>query len=238
MIKRPEHYLTKQRWYRVMNTIKLICSTLILIASSSVYADAINSDMNKDIRRMQHEWAQIKYTEKNNDVQEKKIAALSKEAVDIAGRYPTAAEPKIWAAIIVSTQAGIEGGLGALGLVTQAKELLEAAQKINPNALSGSAYTSLGSLYYQVPGWPLGFGDDDKAKANLEQARVLNPKGIDPNYFYGDFLLDQGEYAEAIKIFKVALLAPARPQRPVADAGRRDEIKVGIAKAKEYLEDD
>ena len=216
---------------------KLIFSILVLLMSSSLQAEAGKSAMDNDIQLMQHEWAQIKYKEKNEDAQEKKIAALSKTAVDIAGRYPNAAEPKIWAAIIVSTQAGIEGGLGALGLATKAKELLEAAKKINPNALNGSAYTSLGSLYYQVPGWPLGFGDDNKAKANLEQARALNPNGIDPNYFYGDFLLDQGEYAEAIKVLKVALNAPARPDRPIADAGRRDEIKEAIAKAKEYLED-
>lgn len=220
-----------------MYKTKLIFSILVLLISSSLHAEAGKSAMDKDIHRMQYEWAQIKYTEKNTYAQEKKIAALAQTAVDISGRYPNAAEPKIWAAIIVSTQAGIEGGLGALSLVTKAKELLEAAQKINPNALNGSAYTSLGSLYYQVPGWPLGFGDDNKAKANLEQARALNPNGIDPNYFYGDFLLDQGEYAEAIKVLKVALNAPARPERPVADAGRRDEIKEAIAKAKEYLED-
>jgi len=220
-----------------MNKIKLIFSILVLLISSSLHAEAGKSAMDNDIQRMQHEWAQIKYTEKDKDTQEKKIAALAKAAVDVAGRYPNSAEPKIWAAIIVSTQAGIEGGLGALSLVKQAKELLEAATKINPNALDGSAYTSLGSLYYQVPGWPLGFGDNNKAKANLEQARALNPNGIDPNYFYGDFLLGQGEYAEAIKVLKVALNAPARPDRPVADEGRRTEIKEAIAKAKAYLED-
>ena len=34
---------------------------------------------------------------------------------------------------------------------------------IDPKALDGSAYASLGSLFYQVPGWPIGFGDDKKA---------------------------------------------------------------------------
>ncbi len=38
----------------------------------------------------------------------------------------------------------------------EARASLEAALKIAPEALDGSAYTSLGSLYYQVPGWPLG----------------------------------------------------------------------------------
>ena len=75
-----------------------------------------------------------------------------------------------------------EGGLGALGLVKQAKASLEQALAIDPQALAGSAYTSLGSLYYQVTGWPLGFGDDDKAEAMLKQSLAINPDGIDPNY--------------------------------------------------------
>jgi hypothetical protein len=56
---------------------------------------------------------------------------------------------------------------------------------IDPRALQGSAYTSLGSLYYQVPGWPIGFGDDKRAEAMLLKALEINPDGIDPNYFYG-----------------------------------------------------
>jgi Tfp pilus assembly protein PilF len=48
-----------------------------------------------------------------------------------------------------------------------------------------------GALYYQVPGWPIGFGDKDKANELLKKALALNPDGIDPNYFYGDFLLKE-----------------------------------------------
>ncbi len=43
---------------------------------------------------------------------------------------------------------------------------------IDGSVLQGSAYTSLGTLYYQVPGWPIGFGDDEKAEELLEQARA------------------------------------------------------------------
>ena len=55
--------------------------------------------------------------------------------------------------------AGAKGGLSALNLVKQAKGLYESALKLQPDALDGSAYNSLGVLYYKVPGWPVGFGD-------------------------------------------------------------------------------
>lgn len=222
-----------------MTQMFLLLAMAFLSATAS--ADSENSltgnpVLDNDIRHLQQEWALIKYREKDKDRQLSRMEALAKQATDTSARYPGFAEAKIWEAIIVSTQAGIQGGLGALSLVKHSKELLEQAEKIKPDALGGSAYTSLGSLYYQVPGWPIGFGDDGKARAYLEQARALNPNGIDSNYFYGDFLIDQGEYNEAITVLEQALRAPERPDRAVADAGRREEIKQAIAKARQNLD--
>ncbi len=69
-----------------------------------------------------------------------------------------------------------------------------AGREKDPDALHGSIYTSLGTLYAQVPGWPLGFGDNDNAKAYFNKALEVNPAGIDPNYFYAQFLYDQHHY--------------------------------------------
>lgn len=193
---------------------------------------AITNDAKLDehIRSLQSRWAEIKYNSAES-AQEEQMKALAAEAQQVVASYPAYAEPKIWTAIILSTQAGFNGGLGSLGLIDEAKALLEAAQKINPSALDGSIYTSLGSLYYKAPAWPVSFGDNDKARAYLEQARALNPNGIDANYFYGDFLIEQGDYANAIAALKQALQAPARPGRELADQGRRKEIQDDIAKA-------
>ncbi len=106
---------------------------------------------------------------------------------------------------------------------------------IDPQALQGSAYTSLGSLYYQVPGWPVGFGDDDKAEALFKQALAIAPDGIDANYFYGDYLLDQERYDEAVKVLEHAAAAAPRPGRELADQGRQKEIATKLALAKAEL---
>jgi len=80
-----------------------------------------------------------------------------------------------------------------------------------------------------VPGWPIGFGSDDKARELLEKALALNPDGIDSNYFYGDFLYRQGDRDGARRVLQKALKAPPRPGRALADEGRRKEIESLLA---------
>ena len=130
---------------------------------------------------------------------------------------------------------GVEkGGLGALSLCKESRAALEQSLKLDPVALQGSAHTSLGSLFYQVPGWPIGFGDKDAAREHLTQALALNPDGIDPNYFMADFLHDSGKDKDALSYLDKAAQAPARPGRELADQGRRKEIE---ALRKAILED-
>ena len=106
----------------------------------------------------------------------------------------------------------------------EARSKLEKAEQVQPGAYGGSALTSLGALYYQVPGWPIGFGDKDKARSNLQAALKIDPDGIDTNYFYADFLYSEGDYAGAQRAAQRALAAAPRPGRELADKGRRGEI--------------
>lgn len=183
----------------------------------------------EEVGSLQQKWEQIRY-KTAPAAQEAQYEQLVAEAQKTAAANPNSAEILVWYAIIESTYAGAKGGLGALSHVKSAKKTLEQAIALNPDALSGSAYTSLGSLYYQVPGWPLGFGDDKKALEYLKKGLAVNPDGIDPNYFYGDYLFRQGDYAEAERALRKALQAPARPGRKVADEGRRGEIEQLLAK--------
>ena len=118
-------------------------------------------------------------------------------------------------------------------LAKQAKALYEEAIQLDGNVLDGSAYNSLGVLYYKVPGWPLGFGDKTKAQVLLQKALAINPQGIDPNFFYGEYLLETRRADEAVAYLERALQAPPRPGRPLADSGRRDEARALLARARD-----
>lgn len=183
-----------------------------------------------ELAAIQSEWAIANYSTPSGDAKVQAFAALAKRAAAFVAANPARAEPLIWQGIVLSTYAEARGGLGALKLAKQSRAALQAALDIDPRALEGSAYTSLGTLYFKVPGFPLGFGDKDQAAEYLRQALAINPQGIDANFFYGELLFEQHENERALEHLEKALRAPARRGRELADAGRRTQIEALIAK--------
>ncbi len=211
--------------------IRLKAAALIAFGAFLCNGATYAAPVDDAVADLQHEWETVKYQVPTKE-QEARFEALAAKARKVSVAFPDRAEPLIWEGIVVSSLAGAKGGLGALGLVKQAKTLYEGALRMQPEALEGSAYNSLGVLYYKVPGWPVGFGDKVKAQELLQKALAINPRGIDPNYFYGEYLIETGKPADAVAYLERALGAPARPGRDLADAGRRDEAKVLLAKAR------
>jgi len=211
--------------------MKLLAHVAIGVLSLGVTASAFAEGADALIT-IQKKWAECQYQSKDTDNQVYCLENLIKRNEEALKKEPNRQELKVWLAINKSSLAGADGGLGALSLVKDAKKLLEQVIEKAPETLDGSAYTSLGSLYYQVPGWPIGFGDDDKAEKMLLKALKMNPDGIDPNYFYGDFLAQDGRKEEAIKYLTRAQNAKPRPDRLLADKGRQQEISKLLGKLK------
>jgi tetratricopeptide (TPR) repeat protein len=203
-----------------MTLAKMLAFPLILALAGQAFA----STPEELIRPIQDQWAEIKYRQPEKQ-QPDLYHALAKKAHQLAEANPNMAEAFIWEGIVVSSEAGARGGLGALSLAKEAKRLLEESVKLDEKALSGSAYTSLATLYAKVPGWPIGFGDKKRAEELFRKSLSINPTGIDPNYFYAEYLIDQDRHGEAKRYLDAALKAPARPGRELADLGRRQEIQ-------------
>lgn len=196
----------------------------LLFAANTAFAET--TPLDASIEKLQHEWTKAYYQIPEKD-KEAAFEKLVKEAHEVTAANPGRAEPLIWEGIITSTLAKYQSIFSAGGTAKAARDLLLAAEKIDANALNGSALTSLGSLYYKVPRFG-SFGDHDKAREYLERALKVNPDGIDPNFFMGEFLAERGERAKALEYLKKALNAPARPGREDADAGRKAEIEAAI----------
>jgi tetratricopeptide (TPR) repeat protein len=197
----------------------------VLPAQAADAADA-------EVHRLQSTWEAIKFGVPEGDEQTKQMNALGDDADAVAAKFPDRPEVLIWDGIITSERASLASAFSALGLAKRARDILQNAYEMAPAKLDAGATTSLGVLYYRVPGFPIGFGDKAKARQLLEQAIKLAPTGLDAWYFYGDFLYEQKEYSKAAEVFHHALSIPPHPDRPVWDKNRRlviEERLAGIA---------
>lgn len=219
----------------MQNTTRLFYAVMAaLLLGMGPGVQAAPAAFDAELLAIQTDWATANYSVPENQ-REAAFDKLLARAAAFSKQYPQRAEALIWEGIVLSTAAGVKGGLGALGLAKQSRAKLDAALLIDANALEGSAYTSLGTLYHKVPGFPVGFGSDKKAQEYLRKALQINPDGIDPNYFYAEFLYDEDDYAGALKHLEKALKAAPRPGRTSADEGRRQDIQKLMAKVRKEL---
>jgi tetratricopeptide (TPR) repeat protein len=213
--------------------MRLVIAATVLMPAGAQAATS-NAAMEDDILAIALRWEHIKFVEDGAPDQFDDIDKLAKDAARLVAKYPGRPEPMVWQGIVTSEEAGMASMLHAMGYAKQARKILEKAYKLDPKALDAGAATSLGVLYYRVPGFPFGFGDNDQARSLLKEALTLAPDGMDANYFYADFLMTQHEYAAADKVLHHALALPERPDRPLWDQERRAVIKQLIAKAEAH----
>lgn len=197
---------------------------LVFVLLSAFAAPLLAESADESVQSLQRQWAQVQYRTPEKERADK-FAALTQRAQAATARYPQSAAVWAWSGIIRASHAGAIRGLSALSIVKAAKSDLEQAIAIDGSVLDGAAYTSLGSLYYHVPGWPIGFGDDKKARTFLLKGLEYGANDVDANYFYADYLFQQKDYTQALTYAERAEKIPADAQRPVASEGRLGEIK-------------
>jgi tetratricopeptide (TPR) repeat protein len=212
-----------------------LLSAIFLPAPAPAVYPADPQAMDGDVGHIESEWARIKYRVADHDEQLREIEALANEAAAIVARYPKRAEPLLWEGIVTSEEAAMAGMFRQLGLATAALRIFQQAEAIDPTASHGAVLMSIGVVYYRVPGFPIGFGDDRKARHYLETALAMDPDGLDANYFYGDFLIEQGDYAKAKSVLVHALGAAPNPARSIWDAGRRADVQALIEKVNHHI---
>jgi tetratricopeptide (TPR) repeat protein len=206
---------------------------VVLLAFGAMAVQAApGPSYDPDALKLALSWEKIKFNVDDPAEQLKQMDALGERADALAAQRPDATEVVIWDGIITSERAslyneqgGITGPVKALQFATRARDTLDRMEKKDPKAFDGGAPTSLGVLYYRVPGFPMGFGDKKKARHYLEEAVRNAPNGLDAHYFYADFLQEQGEYGKSAEILTQALTLPAHPERPIWDKNRRIVIQ-------------
>jgi tetratricopeptide (TPR) repeat protein len=204
----------------------------VVITAAALFAGApvLADEFDDGLAAIQQEWATANYRTVG-DERADAFAALVAHASAFREQYPSRAEALAWEGIVLSSYAGEVGAMSAMKYAKAARAALERAEKLDATALDGGIYASLGALYSKVPGGIVGFGDDEIAADYFTKALAVDGDNIDNNYFYGEFLLDQGEYARARAVLEHALAAPPVAGRMIFDEGRRGEIRTLLAVA-------
>jgi tetratricopeptide (TPR) repeat protein len=205
--------------------MKIKTFILLTLLSTQGLADSLPDTL----KRIESEWAGIYYglpKPKRHDaylVLLDKIEPLNKP-------YPNDANVIYWQGLVKACAADYKNPLSALRTIHEVRDLLTKAVAINPKVMNGVAYAILGEIYDKVPGWPIGFGDDEIAKKMLETALKISPDGMVSNYFYGDFLLTHDNEKAAESYFKKALNAPIRPDQAYADNQFKHKVERALKK--------
>jgi tetratricopeptide (TPR) repeat protein len=205
-----------------------IFGAAVILAAAPAFADSFDDGL----KSIQNEWAVANYQTADKAARSNAFLALVQHAAEFSAEHPERAEAVAWEGIVLSTYAGEVSAMSAMKYAKAARAALERAQKLDATALEGGIYASLGALYSKVPGGFVGFGDDELAAEYFEKALAVDADNIDNNFFYGEFLLDQGDYAQAVGVLEHALASPPVAERPVFDEGRRAEIRELLAVAR------
>jgi len=184
-------------------------------------ATAMAQTPDSSLFSLMQRWGNVEY-QMQGDAQLRAFEDLAGEVDTLARSQPDDSHVLTAQGVILASFAKAKGGLGALDLAKRARTVLERAITIDPQGEDGSAYVTLGALYQHAPGWPIAFGDDDKASQLLERAVAIRPAGIDTNFYYAQFLEDQGKDEEALSYAQRAVDGQPRAGRPSDEALRRE----------------
>ena len=219
--------LQKSEFTVIFVPMKQIFTIFLLVAVNFMPAHVKADALDLAVQKIESKWAHIHY----NVAKEQQESAYKQLLIEVKAlkvQHPDKAELIIQQAIIVASNAENINALNALNAIHHARDLLLRAIKLDPNASEGAAFVTLGSLYYMVPSWPIAYGDHDKAREMLKKALAIDPNTIDANYFYGDFLLSQGQQTEALTYFRRAVLIPVRATQVFADSQLHAQAKQAI----------
>jgi hypothetical protein len=204
----------------------LALSTLLPLATAAAPVDDAVAELQRD-------WEVIRYQTPAAE-REKRFEALAARAHQASERFPGRAEPLVWEGIIVSSWAGEKGGLGALSLAKQAKAMYEAVDRDRrPARSTDRPTTAWGSCTTRCPAGRSASATRTRQRDLIQKALAINPKGIDPNFFYGEFLIETKHPEEAVTYLetRAAGAAAARPpdrrrRAPRGDprAAREDQV--------------
>jgi tetratricopeptide (TPR) repeat protein len=124
---------------------------------------------------------------------------------------PNNTAANFWKAAAIGKQ-GLDIGISkALKNAHPMKDCLDIVLKKNEAYDNAGAHRALGRLYYELPGWPISFGDNKLAREHLQKAVDLSPKTVSNHVYLAQVLIKLGEKDQAKKELAFVKSQPVNP---------------------------
>jgi tetratricopeptide (TPR) repeat protein len=145
--------------------------------------------------------AQLKFYRAINDDDKKSRIIKYQESIDDSDKAiainPQSAPANFWRAAAIGKQ-GLDIGISkALKNAHPMKDNLEIVLKNDERYENAGAHRAMGRLYFELPGWPISFGDNKIALKHLQKAVELAPTSIANHIYLAQVLVKLGQKSEA-----------------------------------------
>ena len=117
-----------------------------------------------------------------------------------------------WKAVALGKLSEEKGILNALRSMRPIEKLFLRVIELNENYDNAGGHKALGRMYFKLPGFPISFGNKEKALYHLKRAYELFPYDIIALAFYAEALFETGNKSEARQIAEFILTAPIEPE--------------------------
>jgi tetratricopeptide (TPR) repeat protein len=203
------------------------------LLSCSLFAFSDEQSLETALTEITRDYDAARYQKQRVEDQIQGIDAIRTRAEALAVQFPKRAEPLIWQGWAWCEYGALKQGLRGFQAFKDCRKKVEEGLAIDPSVFKGRPYVSLGILYSQMPGFPMGFGDTTKARGFFQKALAADPSNIEANYAYGKFLYDEDENSkEAIRYLEIVTKSPQTPGRELSEKSFRDRAEKLISEIK------
>jgi len=126
--------------------------------------------------------------------------ALAGNANEIVGLY--------WKAVAMGKLSEEMGILNSLKMTRPMEKLFLRVIALDERYDNAGGHKALGRMYFRLPGFPISFGNKEKALFHLKRALELYPHDLIAKAFYAEALYDMGKKQEAIKLAEAIVATP------------------------------
>lgn len=147
--------------------------------------------------------------------------SLALNANDVRGLF--------WKAVAMGKMAEDSGMVNALRMLRPMEKMLLKVVALDEKYENAGAHRALGRMYHKLPGFPVSFGNNQKALTHLKQAHELFPRDVMTRAFYAEVLYDEGWQAEARRHADFVLATPIDEEDALEFAEYVD-IALGVVK--------